>query len=46
MSKEICCDWHSYMVGDGCPICNPEKAAEIEEENRKEENNGRNTSLD
>ncbi len=29
------CTWHSYMVGDGCELCNPEKAAEYESQSDK-----------
>jgi len=28
------CDMRTKLVGDGCEICNPELAAEIESENR------------
>ena len=31
------CDWHSYMVGDGCELCNPEKAAEYAAESKQEQ---------
>lgn len=32
---ECGCDLRTRLVGDGCPICNPELAAEIEAENEK-----------
>lgn len=30
------CDFHSYMVGDGCEVCNPGKALEYAQETIQE----------